>query len=573
MCYFSQQVMENVPRVICLNCSSLSVRVCRQIVRMFLPHVCFAEGADGDALLSLKVRFEESEWGEKMPVELQAAWECGGEIVSHVMDREEIVRLWHLGSGAGVKSGSRLDSDSDSDLRMSPTWSKEPMVQIAAKQVVLRLLEKMTGQRMPWGVLTGVRPGRLWQKLTDIGLSYEERREVLMSYYLVDEVKVELLQAIAEEQKPCLEWRGKGGHKLAVYVSIPFCPSRCRYCTFPGYVAESVDRAGEIDTYLETLFKEISFLSQDIYTYGLRVNTVYMGGGTPTVLETEQLQRVIERLRGSLPWQDAVEFCCEAGRPDTITPEKLAVLAAGGVTRLCINPQTLEDGTLQRVGRNHSAEDFVRAYELARREVSWHINADMILGLPGEGETHAGKTAERLVEMGLDSITVHYLTLKRGSDLWLRSYEDFVGRRAEGVEGFDVNLAGRSAGSDAGSDVGCAVKRSDKGVSAAQSLARMGERVRQRFLGAGYHPYYVYRQKGMVGNLENVGYCRPGAQCLYNSVMIAENQHVAGLGAGASSKIVTGDGHKNLYHPKDITNYGKRFYETVAKRRELWGRN
>ena len=365
------------------------------------------------------------------------------------------------------------------------------------------------------------------------------RRGVLRSRYLVAEEKIDLLEAVAAVQEPILREQS-GDRNVAVYVSIPFCPSRCHYCTFPAYRAQ----AAVMEAYLGVLEEDIGLLVRDIAVFGLRVNAIYIGGGTPTALEPEQLERLLGSLTRVLPPERTVEFCCEAGRPDTLLADKLAILAGAGVNRLCINPQTLDDDTLRRIGRSHSVRDFYRAYELARRTASWRINADMILGLPGEGEGHVERTTRELVKLGMDSITVHYLSLKRGSEMWLNSLE------SEGAWLPD----GMSAG--------------------VTERGRAGEDIRRELMGAGYQPYYLYRQKGMWGNMENIGYSSPGAWCLYNIVMISESQHVVGLGAGAAGKIRLGShGHKNLYCPKDIASYEKKFREMAGIRRDLLGQN
>ncbi|MDR2737167.1 MAG: radical SAM protein, partial [Gracilibacteraceae bacterium] len=381
------------------------LNACGQVVRAFFPGVRFV--GDGDVCICLEACF--SEEFESESVSCGNPHSCPRAMyatlhtlsvsrlsfhVSHNLTRDEIAALWRLG----------LSWDRDP--------GEESFLRIAAQRVVLGLMEKVTGRVMPWGILTGVRPGRLWHKLTMAGLAPEARRGILARLYGVAEAKIDLLQDVGAAQEAVLRAWQDDCH-VAVYVSIPFCPSRCSYCAFPGFPA----RPSEMAAYLGVLGDEIGLLAQDLETYGLRINAVYIGGGTPTALETGQLERLLESLTGLLPMAGAAEFCCEAGRPETLTADKLAVLAAAGVTRLCINPQTLDDGTLRRIGRSHSAGDFYRALELARRTASWHINADMILGLPGEGEGHAEKTIKGLVELAMDSVTVHYLTLKRGAAL------------------------------------------------------------------------------------------------------------------------------------------------------------
>jgi len=374
--------------------------------------------------------------------------------------------------------------------------SRENRPKLLFKHGLLKLLSQVCRKRLPWGILSGIRPGKIVQNLYDRGFSRAERAAVLEKHYAIRPDKAELLQKIAAVQRSCLEELRRDPRRIALYVSIPFCPSRCSYCSFPAYRL-SKDRQ-ELTGYLQALQAEIRAAGLLISKLGLLVDSVYIGGGTPTILTAEELSGLLQELKKEVPWQECREFTVEAGRVDTLSSGKLAVLGEQGVTRLSINPQTMQEATLRRIGRDHRVADIGRVYHLARSLAPWVINMDLILGLPGESLVDVRDTLEQLDGLQPDNLTVHLLALKRGS----REYES-------GLRHKQAALA-----------------------------EQMQELSRQAAASMGLEPYYLYRQKRLAGNLENIGYARPGLECLYNIAIIEERQHILGLGAGASNKII-----------------------------------
>ncbi|HWQ88471.1 MAG TPA: coproporphyrinogen dehydrogenase HemZ [Desulfitobacteriaceae bacterium] len=406
--------------------------------------------------------------------------------------------------------------------------TKENRLKLLFKHGLLKLFSQVCRRRLPWGILSGIRPGKIVQNLYDRGLSRAERTAVLEKYYALRPDKAELLQKIAAVQRPLLEELRSDPRRIALYISIPFCPSRCSYCSFPADRL-SKDRQ-ELTVYLQALQAEIQAAGLLISKLGLVVGSVYIGGGTPTILTTEELFGLMRELKREVPWQECREFTVEAGRADTLSPGKLAVLGEQGVTRLSINPQTMQEATLRRIGRDHSVADVGRVYNIARSLASWIINMDLILGLPGESLADVRDTLEQLTGLQPDNLTVHMLALKKGS----REYE--------------LGLRHREAA----------------------LVEQMQELSRQAAASWGLEPYYLYRQKRLAGNLENIGYARPGLECLYNIAMIEERQHILGLGAGASSKIIDLAGGRlvNIHHAQSWQHYRHKWPDIHRQRTE-----
>ena len=287
-----------------------------------------------------------------------------------------------------------------------------------------------------------------------------------------------------------------GPDDISLYVGIPFCPSRCYYCSF---VSSTTAQSGHlIEPYLDTLCREIEETAALVRETGKRVQSVYIGGGTPTTLDEKQLARLLAVLEKSFDFSALREYTVEAGRPDTITPEKLAALRAAGVGRVSINPQSMEDAVLAAIGRRHSAQDVLRAYQEARRAGFDAINMDVIAGLTGDTADSFARTIDTLIGLAPENITVHTLAIKRGADL------------------------------------------TDKAAASAQrdTVSRMLDGAAQALQTAGYGPYYLYRQKFTAGGFENVGWCKPDTECFYNVTMMEELQTILSLGAGGVSKRV-----------------------------------
>lgn len=349
-----------------------------------------------------------------------------------------------------------------------------------------------TGTRPPWGTLTGIRPVRLLRLLMEKQMSEEEAAALLRRQFLVSEPKLDLIRRIRHNEQPLIAAIPKD--TVGLYVSIPFCPSRCSYCSF---VSHSVEQAGKlIAPYVERLCQEIVQKSELLARCGLRVGQIYIGGGTPTILNPAQLAQVMSTLRCCFERDGNTEFTVEAGRPDTIDAEKLAVIREYGATRICVNPQSMNDGVLAAIGRHHTVADVCNAFSLARKAGMDNINMDLIAGLPAETRESFVASVSRMLALAPDDITLHTLSKKRGSNLDL------------------------SAGAEAA------------------DTAFMVDYASRALLSAGYEPYYLYRQKNTVANLENVGFCKPGKWCVYNVVMMGECQTVLSCGSGGMNKLV-----------------------------------
>ncbi|HHV65843.1 MAG TPA: coproporphyrinogen dehydrogenase HemZ [Peptococcaceae bacterium] len=405
---------------------------------------------------------------------------------------------------------------------------KEPLFQILVKRALFIFLKEFIKIDNPWGILTGIRPGKLLLKMEERGLPVENQTKVLTNIYMVSEEKARILQSIVEVQKPYIKRYQTRPDLISIYLSIPFCPSRCFYCSFPSEQL-SVSKKSLLSQYLHALVEEIRMTGQVMRDYGLKADNIYIGGGTPTILEVSDLEMLLRVIRDNINTEKDLEFTVEAGRPDTIDLDKLELLKKYGVNRLSINPQSMQEETLKKIGRNHLVSDILDSYSLARELADWVINMDLILGLPGESLAEVSDSLEKVLELKPDNITVHALALKRGSKAWEKNYEHNSRENWVGIENY------------------------------------LSKKIRA----AGYRPYYLYRQKNIVGNLENIGYAFPGQECRYNVAIIEEQQNILGLGAGGSSKILQGNnGHVNIYNPIGLNHYLKGFREVHIKRRE-----
>ena len=404
----------------------------------------------------------------------------------------------------------------------------------AAKTAVFELLMDKFGFCPPWGSLTGIRPTRLLYERLEAGQSLEDAAKALTQEFYVSPEKAELLREIVQMQKGLLI---PPEDTFDLYIHIPFCASRCAYCSFATQVVGKGKLTGP---YTEALLNELRGSAKMMEELGLRLRAGYIGGGTPTAIDCGKLELILETAMTLFP--NTVEWTVEAGRPDTIDEEKLKMLKRLGVKRICVNPQTFSDETLRRIGRAHSAEDIVRAYFQAREAGFDDINMDLIAALPGEDTDVFGHTLDKTLELAPEAVTVHTLAIKRSSKL----HEQLT------VAGDSHNQAG--------------VEVAEKMVS----LAR-------RTLGtAGYKPYYLYRQKYMAGNLENVGYAKEGFACLYNIGNMEETQRVLAVGAGAISKWLFSRERRIERAPnlRNIEEYISRTDDMLERKRNIiFGRN
>lgn len=377
----------------------------------------------------------------------------------------------------------------------------------AVKREIYKELVSLTGKAPKWGILTGIRPVKLAGEIADTGTDPEKR---LTEKYLVHESKSKLVCDILAYQ------RKKAGkpveRSLSLYIGIPFCPTRCLYCSFTSNQASD----NEIDAYLRALNREIDHTGKATIESGYRVESVYIGGGTPTSLSAGQLDDLIGRVQRSFELDGIKEFTVEAGRPDTITWEKLRVLREHGIERISINPQTMKEKTLELIGRRHSVEDVYKAFELARRAGFRVINTDLIAGLPEENEQDFESSLANMLKLGAENITLHTLAVKRASRL-----KDID----ENFNYKDEELRERML------------------TSAHEVLKEMG-----------YIPYYLYRQKHTSGNTENTGFCTDGKHCIYNIRIMEEVQSNLALGAGGISKIYFPEENR-LERVANVSNY------------------
>ena len=385
----------------------------------------------------------------------------------------------------------------------------------AFKCTLYTKLSAQLNKTLPWGYLTGVRPSKIAYTLLEKGADREQILEEFTKKHLVSEKKAQLALQVAQTEKSILEKMDyKNGYSL--YIGIPFCPTTCLYCSFTSYSLAAYQ--SKVQPYLEALLKEMKYVSEAMR--GRRLDTVYFGGGTPTTLSAGQLDMLLTELERQFDLSACRELTVEAGRPDSITYEKLCVLKAHHVDRISINPQTMNQQTLDLIGRRHTVEQIEEAFALAGKAGLDNINMDMILGL-----------------------TVHSLAIKRAAalNIWREKYLDLQ------------------------------MDNSDEIVSMAADYAHQ----------MGHQPYYMYRQKNMAGNFENVGYSKPGLECIYNILIMEEKQTIIAMGAGASTKIVfqneTEGGQagriERIENVKDVTNYIQRIDEMIERKRKFFSEN
>lgn len=388
-------------------------------------------------------------------------------------------------------------------------------------------LREYTGKELPWGNLTGIRPTKLAYGMLEEGRTEEEILEFLREQYFVSGEKARLGVEIARRERKILEGiHYEGGYSL--YIGIPFCPTTCLYCSFTSFPIGAYRKL--VDQYLDCVIREMEFTAERYHDKIL--DSVYVGGGTPTTLEASQLDRLLGRLKELFDFSTVREFTVEAGRADSITVEKLEALRRHGVTRISINPQTMKQETLDIIGRRHTVEQVREAYRTAREQGFDNINMDIILGLPGETEADVRATVEEIVELAPDSLTVHSLAIKRASGLsrWIEEHGISALRNTEET----MRIA-------------------------AEGAARLG-----------MDPYYLYRQKNMSGNFENVGYAKPGKYGLYNILIMEEKQSIVALGAGSITKIVYPDGRiERCENVKEVRLYVEKLEEMLERKRNL----
>lgn len=380
------------------------------------------------------------------------------------------------------------------------------------KQFLYRTLAEYTGKKPDWGTLTGVRPVKLTTDLISRFHSPYKVMELLIHDYYLSEEKARLLTDIWEVQKKVLKER-KDSNAVGIYIGIPFCPTRCIYCSFPSY---QVTDDLIINDYLSALCREIEFTGYHMKQRGWYPESIYIGGGTPTALTEKNLEVLLKSVNKNFDLTDLKEFTVEAGRPDTINPEKLKIIKNYKAGRISINPQSMKEETLKRIGRSHKPQDIERAFEMAKQTGFDVINADLIAGLPGENTEDFIDSMKRIIGLGPENITIHTLAVKRASKLKELDgdYNYHQGKKVREMLDFGADILNK----------------------------------------AGYRPYYLYRLKQMAGNFENIGYALPGTENIYNIKIMDESQTILAMGAGGISKVWY-PSEKRLERVPNVSNY------------------
>ena len=426
------------------------------------------------------------------------------------------------GKARGQRGGADLKEHAYADEERDPD---RITVKNIMKRLVYDLLKEKTGRELPWGTLSGIRPTKIPYKLKERGHTDEDILRHMRENFYVSPEKARLALDIAKRELGIIGSTAEAQKGYSIYVSVPFCPSICSYCTFSsGRIDDYKDR---IDDYIRALGYEME-RAADIVK-GRKLSCIYVGGGTPTSLSAGDLSRVLDAIGRVFPADAASEYTVEAGRPDTLTKDKLKVIKDHGAERISINPQTMNDDTLALIGRKHTVSQTKEAFYLARSEGFDNINTDIIEGLPGEGDAHRIRTFEAIKELGPECLTVHSLALKRASGLSINNeiFRDYASENTQAVM--------------------------DMAAGYAKDM--------------GMFPYYLYRQKNIRGNLENTGYAVPGKECLYNMLIMEERQSVLAFGAGAITKYVYGDGEAvRAANVKNVDEYIGRIDEMIMRK-------
>lgn len=396
------------------------------------------------------------------------------------------------------------------------------------KKFLYRCLCEETGKILPWGNLTGIRPTKIAMGMLENGQDESDILNYMKEQHYVSKEKAELSLDIAKREKKLLDMlHYENGYSL--YIGIPFCPTTCLYCSFTSYPICSWKN--RMEQYLEAVFKEIDYVAE---AYRDKIlDTVYIGGGTPTTLEAEELDKLITKIKCKFNFENVKEFTVEAGRADSITYEKLMVLKKHNVSRISINPQTMKDETLKIIGRRHTVDEVIKAFHMAREIGFDNINMDIILGLPGEMEEDVQYTVSEIKKLSPDSLTVHSLAIKRASRLHSWITENGI----------------------------ATLNNTDKTMEIAAKAAD----------DLGLKPYYLYRQKNMSGNFENVGYAVEGKEGIYNILIMEEKQTIVALGAGSITKVVLPDGRiERCDNVKDVALYIEKIDEMIDRKKSLF---
>ena len=452
-----------------------------------------------------------------------------GETFAH--EKQDEVRMYVEGvyNGAGEFCLRMLCDDRTEDERtFQLDYSNRLAAKTAIKRELYNMLSKRTGKELPWGTLTGIRPTKIALTRLYEGWTEDEIRKYMADTYLTSREKIDLSVEIAEREKNLLS-RVDYENGYSLYVGIPFCPTTCLYCSFTSFPIGAW--RGKMQLYLEALFKELEYVAHQMK--GKTLDTIYFGGGTPTALEAEELDAILTKIEETFDLSAVKEFTVEAGRPDSITEEKLRTLRAHGITRISINPQTMKQATLDLIGRRHTVEKVKEQFRLARELGFDNINMDLIIGLPEEDINDVRDTMEQIRELAPDSVTVHSLAIKRAARLNIFR-ERYAGLKIENTQ-----------------------EMIDLTASCARSM--------------GLVPYYLYRQKNMAGNFENVGYAAPDKECIYNILIMEERQTIVACGAGTTTKVIFPKENRleRVENVKDVEQYISRIDEMIERKQKM----
>lgn len=492
-----------------------------ELVKLFLPHNTYQY-------------IDHAVEAAVPPMASDMAYTTGLPSASDTADatQNDLMRFNMQSSGNGnmlrcvMAEGSRILFDNEVSIEADKTdFHRE--LKMPLKILIYKALHRYTGRTLPWGALTGIRPVKIVNSLLEKGQSIQAITQRMQEYYLLSEEKTHLAIEVAQNEQKYLT---VAPNSVSVYIGIPFCTSRCLYCSFPSVSIQQYGRC--ITDYLKALIKEVRWAADWMKANGITLDTIYIGGGTPTALPEQEFEILLREIVPELPLENVREYTVEAGRPDTISQNKLQTMKNAGVSRISINPQTIQDKTLRLIGRNHTAEQFIEAFYMAREEGFHNINCDLIAGLPEETLTDFQDTFEQISKLDPESLTVHTMSVKRASRL--NEQKDLFTPAPDEVVSAMIDLAGISARK------------------------------------TGLRPYYLYRQKNILANLENVGYAKPGFEGIYNILIMEEIQTILALGAGAVSKVVfPGNRIERIFNVRNVEQYIQRIDEMLERKERM----
>lgn len=423
-----------------------------------------------------------------------------------------------------------VDDEADLEIKFDSKIDVDIMTKdykYTCLKLYLRFLKEKFGEHQPWGLLNGMRPNKLIHSLKKRGATDDEIANELQNTYVVHNEKMDLLLNVTNHQLKFIPNLHQLEKEVSIYIGIPFCPTRCAYCTFAAYAYAPHKKW--VAPFQEALLAEIKLIGEYLTAKKIKVTSVYLGGGTPTMLDIDELKSVMSAIYEYIASPaDDCEITVEAGRPDTLTREKLELLKSFCIDRISINPQSFNQATLDKIGRHHSVADVIDKFKMAKDVGIKNVNMDLIVGLPGEGKEELAISLAQVKDLQPESLTVHMLAFKRKSEI--------------------------------------SNERGLYTVAKKEVLKDMAQMTYEFAQQEGYLPYYLYRQKNIAGNMENIGYSKAGYENVYNIVMMEEAQNVLGLGVGASSKFLIGE---SVHNPKDLRTYIENYESYAQKKLEL----